>query len=212
MSDVGEQDKETPVADGSLASTWRWLSGIFAILLGVGVLVSLIKSNFSIDLGGLPAKVFGQYAWLRDTLFEPVAWVLQHFSITIKTWVKDLLLGYGLVAAATARAHDSWARQGLAEKGWLWRLGTAWLWPLSIGLLRSVNAMDRDDLARGTHKGTFTLDGKPYDSDYIKVIDRNVRRRGEMLASIKRNLSQIVLVTLLIFVWSYLSSAFGPPT
>jgi hypothetical protein len=52
-------------------ATGRWVWQVLGIMVGTATVVSLIKHGFSIELSGLPAKVFQQYAWLRDMLLSP---------------------------------------------------------------------------------------------------------------------------------------------
>ncbi len=93
MADASQQ-QDSVVAIGS----WVWR--VLGILLGTATCISLVKNGFAIELTGLPAAIFRQYAWLRDMLFEPVVWVLRYLGLTIPWWLKDLLAAYTLVAVA----------------------------------------------------------------------------------------------------------------
>jgi len=83
MTEASQERPETVVATGS--KVWR----VLWILLGTGTCISLVKCGFAIDLYGLPAKMFAEYTWLRDMLFEPVAWVPRYFGLTMPLWLKD---------------------------------------------------------------------------------------------------------------------------
>jgi len=93
------KEESQEAAGSTWKSVWSWLG----TLSSAAVLVSLIKSRFSIELYRLPAMVYEQYVWLRDMLFEPADWVLQYFALSIPAWLKDILLGYALIAAAHVR-------------------------------------------------------------------------------------------------------------
>jgi hypothetical protein len=103
-------------------ATWSLLWSGLGTLSAAAVVISLVKSGFAIELHRLPAKMYEQYVWLRDMLFEPIVWVLRYFGLTIPAWLKDVLMGYGLVAAAHWRIAP---RELLGYK-----LITSAFWPL----------------------------------------------------------------------------------
>ena len=88
-------------------ATWRWAWQLLGIMVGTATFVSLIKHGFAIELSGLPAKVYGQYTWLRDMVFEPAVWLVSWIGLTIPPWLKDVITVYGLIGAAFVRAMTS---------------------------------------------------------------------------------------------------------
>jgi len=99
-----------PVAAGRVGTNaWRdfqwvftWLGSIVAILAVVGV----FKSWFDISLTGLPLAIYENYAFYRDIVFSPLAWLLSLFDWSLPAVVKDLMTAYFLLAAAYSRAEN----------------------------------------------------------------------------------------------------------
>jgi hypothetical protein len=98
------QQSQSLVATGS--KVWH----VLGILLGTATCISFVKNGFAIELHGLPAKIYQQYAWVRDMLFEPVVWVLRYFGLTMPWWLKDSVVAYGLVVGAHWRTFANHPR------------------------------------------------------------------------------------------------------
>src|SRR5262245_12977685 len=120
MTEASQQQPESIVATGS--KVWR----VLGILLGTATCISLVKNGFAIELYGLPAAIFRQYTWLRDTLFWPVTEVLRYYGLTIPWWLKDAIMAYGLLAAAHSRGINAFTNRTLDYKE---RIAAMLLWP-----------------------------------------------------------------------------------
>ena len=178
---------ETSQRPVSVVATGSWVWRVLGILLGTATCISLVKNGFAIELYGLPLKIYQQYAWLRDMLFEPVVWVLRHFELTMPWWLKDVVLVYGLVAGAYLRASRAY--------WWLERLPwdrtmDALYWPVTqYGMWR---------YRRGVHHGAQVTG-----ADF----DRAVQRASRLLLL---NLLMIVVSAAAFFLWNHLQNVFGP--
>lgn len=200
-------DKLGPFLRGSKkektsAATAAWMWRVLGILVGTGTLISLIKTGLVIELSGVPAKLYQHYVWLREMLFEPLLWVLRRFGLTIPVWSKDVVMAYGLVAAAHWRpfrggpslinnisaAFGVKGARGYPATGLAFAAIYAALWPavhVALGL-RTVFAPN------------------PGRSLVNSMVYEGVRR------PILMALVEIIVCVVAFFLWSYLSNVYGP--
>ena len=227
------------VAKTSQASVWSWAWQVLGLLLGIATVVSIIKSGFDIQLYGLAAKVYQQYAWLRDLLFEPIVLVLHYLGLTFPWWLKDTIMSYGLIAGTHWRMFRG--SGGYSDLPVLVTFD-------ETKLLRSVDSRTGDRLvptdaerARWAmlsalswpifHLRVWILSRRIGDVPYFEFSKENARdSQGrplplvighfpEKVAAFVRafrllvawNLAVIVTCTVAFFLWNYLSNRFGPP-
>lgn len=213
MPEASEQI--SPIATGS----WMWR--ILGIAVGTATLVSLVKSGFSIELYGLPAKVYQNYAWLRDIVFEPLVWALSYWLVLLASWMKDLIAAYGLIAAAHWRAlsHARSLPHSLKADVRAWLLVLALLWPvLDVWLFweerqaRRASRKYRAAARQGnTHPGDGSASKTFVTAGYLEVLAGHRLWLSRVLAlGIFGNLVAVVIATTLFFLWSHITVVYGP--
>jgi hypothetical protein len=208
MSSEESKQEESVVGGGS----WVWR--VLGILLATATCISIVKNGFSIELYGLPAKVFEQYAWLRDTLFEPVAWMLRYFGLIIPWWLKDLIMAYSLIAGAHWRTDTQIL--ALAMKlgiisvmpSSVQRCVRATLWPVYT----SYRLWRGDDPLRLRHE-TLELARKvarSSDETFLRTyVDWTQRSRYYHEYAVE-NLVVALVFSAGFFLWNHLGNVFGP--
>jgi hypothetical protein len=226
MSDIS-QAKDTYAAG-------RWAVQIFGVLLGIATVVSLVKSGFAVELSGLPAKVYQQYAWLRDAAFEPIVLVLHYWGVTIPWWVRDLLMAYALIAAAhwrafrrnlltmnlaalvgfyAATAGQQKLRRSLVKlddfrrTAWvtLWSLlWSLFLITLSAATQRTEDFWDQPIKAGENWREAINRSLAEIFTEVLPEFVRGFRRR------IALNLFAIAVGTAGFFLWNYVQGVYGP--
>jgi hypothetical protein len=181
------------------ASAWSLTWQVLGTLVGAATLVSLVKNGFAIELNGLPAAIFAHYAWLRDALFEPVVWLLRYLGLTMPSWLKDLIMAYGLMAAVLWRVLNTFeglvtqvAAEALpAERPWKsYFLLLSTFWPVAFHPVRHLPT----GLVRAAWD--HNIPANKFDVMF---------RRHVFL-----NLGLVLLAALAFFAWSHVSNVYGP--
>lgn len=179
MTEATEQQNE-------VTSTWSRTWQVLGMLIAVATCISIVKNVGSIELYGTPAKMLAQYTWLRDMLFEPVAWALRYLGVNLAWWFKDLFLVYSLIGAAYVRAETvQYAEvikyRPLAFLGWPRRLAfESWI------------AANREDFYE---RGVFSRADKP---------------KRSFLSRFAVQLIVVIVAAAAFFAWNSLSSGAGP--
>lgn len=215
MSETGEEEKEDDLSEtgeeqSTVARTFSWTCQILGMLLGTATAISIIRSGFSIDLYGLPAKVLAQYIWLRDTLFVPVVWAVRYFGIEIAWWVKDTVMAYALLAAAHARAYQVMSRMNVVAH---WAMPSRWgilLWPKISGRLIQQWARLRADRKYFARSPAILYGRHPDRLIPLHMAEGYLAEATERLGHIGLQLVLMSVATMAFFLWNYLSGVFGP--
>lgn len=228
--------QETNMEQSSVARSLSWTWQILGLLLGTATSISIIKNGFAIDLYGLPDNVLAQYVWLRDKLLAPVAWAVGYFGIEIASWVKDLMMVYGLLGAAHLRAYQVMGQMRVEEKSlddFVERVPSVerlepsvyryLLWPqITAELVRQWTLANAENKyfrmrAENTRELNFSRPSVATEKQIEDDLWRTaIQARGTMewcssqLRHIAMQLLIISAATTAFFVWNYLSGLYGP--
>jgi hypothetical protein len=206
-------EKESQARDAINMGSWVWR--VLGIAMGTATLVSLVKSGFSIEFAALPAKVYQNYAWLRDTLWEPVAWLFSYWGLSIPGWVKDIVMAYLLIGSAYMRAFRGFF-PGEKQRP-LTSFGVLILWPLTHqGILRSgeyppskVIKANLKELKKEIQEILESESAGPGDR-----IQAHLAQEAVEVFYLRRRLVWYIVLTIFsasaFFLWNYVSIVYGP--
>jgi hypothetical protein len=215
-------ETENQELTSTVVATSRWVWSALGVAVGTGTLISLVKSGLSIELIGIPAKVYQSYAWVRDIVFLPIVWFGLYFAklptfetwgalgpgLKVPPWLKDFFMAYGLVVGAHWRSLRSDPRH--AKSVMRGTIRCALFWPVYQAVVYSSQSEWRR-IAELPDRATI------YDEyDGGRWLMRRDRRRYLLQGALKArrlifwNLVAIVLCTCVFFLWNSISNAFGP--
>jgi hypothetical protein len=181
-----------------VASTWSWTFQTLGVLLGTATCISIVKNVGAIELFGLPARAFAQYAWLRDMLFEPIAWPLRYLGLSLPWLLKDLLLGYLLIGAAFYRGALVFWRgpnQKYFVKPKMVIEWPVWIYDWIVEIRTQTASIER---MRAT------------DPEFAEDRAGSLRRMKRLLWLFLLNVVVILVATAAFFIWNSLGSSAGP--
>ena len=142
------------LAGTSTRSTTSWVLKWLGILWAAGTVISLAKRRFAIELRGLPQAIYEQYAWLRDMLFEPLAWVFGEMLPA----VKDGAMLYGIIAATASRMCLRYYREYHGREATTYEIVFFTLfWPLLIAVNTLAGLLAFEAVIVGSVTAAFFL-------------------------------------------------------
>lgn len=191
---------ETSQQRSEVAATWSWTFQILGVLLGTATCISIVKNIGAIELYGMPARVFAQYAWLRDMLFEPIAWPLRYLGLTLPWLLKDLILGYLLTGAAFYRGALAYQRRVGVPLSWI-HPTVVLTWPGRISRWRSVISEERRWTEKARHAN---------DLEIVGYGEENIRTARKLYWYFALNALVMAIATIGFFVWNSMASGAGP--
>jgi hypothetical protein len=204
-----------------IAATGSVVWQVLGALVATATVVSLIKSGFSIDFSGLPAKVFQHYEWLRDSLLWPVSIALREFGYVLTSTQRDLLMAYGLIAGAHYRAFDGVEGYAEARAPGEPKVLYSLFWPISQLRWQMRQWRYSRTSRRLNHKliGTEHLTpGENSVVDYEMALQYASEDASIKLARYLTNLRTLVVthvivataVAIVFFAWDHVAKVFGP--
>jgi hypothetical protein len=196
--------KEMPTSRNA-TSTVRWVWHVLGVLVCTATLVSIVKNGFSIDLSGLPARIYQQYAWLRDTLYGPLVWTVAYFGLAFPPLLKDLLTGYCVVAASHFRALLPVSNPDDHPR-WIIAISAA-LWPV-FHLLAWHVIRDAKQVSKEAQHPLYGIGFKP--NAYEREATSKVEEWRRFKRFLALNMVLIIACAISFFLWNHFTNLYGP--